>query len=117
MPRALLDENISLQVGGRLRAFGYEVVAITQHPQRGMSDEAVFALATAARDLLITRDVHFTNPIRFPPAQTSGILYVTAGNLRGREEADLIERFLKTHTPDAFDGRLVILTITGASIR
>ena len=84
MPRAVLDENVSLQVGARLAAFGYEVLAIAKQPGRGMSDEAVFALVTESAGLLVTRDTHFTNPLRFPPAKTGGILYLTHGNLAFR---------------------------------
>jgi len=62
MPRAVLDENVSLQVGERLRTFGYEVLPIAKQPSRGMSDEAVFALATEGAGLLVTRDTHFTPP-------------------------------------------------------
>jgi len=54
MPRAILDENVSLQVAARLEALGYEVTAISKHPERGMQDEAVFALAKGC--ILVTRD-------------------------------------------------------------
>ncbi len=116
MPRAILDENVSLQVAERLAALGYDVLAIAKH-QRGMDDEAVFALVTERPCLLVTRDTHFTNPIRFPPAKTGGILYLVHGNLRGREEADLVEQFLKAHPPKVFGGRLVFLSQTSVRIR
>lgn len=56
---------------------------IARQPSRGMSDEAVFALAADPPSMLVTRDAHFTNPLRFPPSKIGGILYVTHGNLRG----------------------------------
>ena len=117
MPRAVLDENVSLQVGARLAAFGYEVLAIAKQPGRGMSDEAVFALVTESAGLLVTRDTHFTNPLRFPPAKTGGILYLTHGNLQGQDEAELVERFLSSHPPQIFAGRLALLSPAGARIR
>jgi len=43
MPRAVLDENVSLQVADRLKTLGYEVLAVAQHLARGMSNEAVFS--------------------------------------------------------------------------
>ena len=52
MPRAILDENVSLQVSERLIALGYDVHAIAKQPGRGMSDEAVFALVTEGPNLL-----------------------------------------------------------------
>src|SRR3989338_2043093 len=99
MPRAILDENVSLQVAERLGVLGYGVLAIAQQSTRGLSDETVFAFACEGPCLLVTRDTHFTNPIRFPPEKTGGILYLTHGNLRGQEEAALVEQFLRAHPP------------------
>lgn len=117
MPRAILDENVSLQVAERLVALGYEVLSIARRPTKGLSDEAVFALVIEGPCLLVTRDTHFTNPVRFPPAKTGGILYITPGNLRGQEEADLVERFLRAHAPNDFVGRLVFASPTSTTIR
>ena len=117
MLRALLDENVSLEVADRLKAFGYDVTAVAKHQDRGMSDEDVFHLAKDQSALLITRDTHFTNPIRFSPAQVNGILYISHSNLRSKEEADLVESFLKNHPPESFKGKLVFLTRSGATIR
>lgn len=117
MPRAILDENVSLQVGARLAARGYEVLAIAKQPDRGMSDAAVFTLAREHASLLVTRDSHFTNPVRFPPTATGGILYLTHGNLSGQDEAELVEGFLSSHPPKVFAGRLVLLSSTGVRIR
>ncbi len=117
MPRAILDENVSLQVGERLTARGYQVLAVAKQPERGMSDTAVFALARERASLLVTRDTHFTNPVRFPPTETCGILYLTHGNLRGQDEAELVEQFLSSHPPKVFAGRLVLLSPTAVRIR
>jgi len=59
MPRAILDENVSLQVGERLAALGYDVHAVAKQRGRGLSDEAVFALAAEGPSILVTRDTHF----------------------------------------------------------
>ncbi len=117
MPHAILDENVSLQVADRLRTLGYEVLAIAKQPGRGMSDETVFNLAIEKKSLLITRDAHFTNPIRFPAKKTQGILYIVHGNLRGFEEVELVEKYLKTHPPDFFKGRLFYLSRTRMRVR
>ena len=82
-----------------------------------MSDEAVFALVTKESNLLVTRDTHFTNPIRFPPTKTGGILNLVHGNLRGQEEADLVEQFLEAHPPTAFAGRIVFLSPSSVRVR
>ncbi len=58
-----------------------------------------------------------TNPVRFPPTDTSGILHITHGNLRGRDEADLVERFLRNHRLEDFSGRPAVLSPAGFRIR
>lgn len=117
MPKIILDENVSLRVANCLETLGYEVLAIVKHPQRGMSDEVVFALVEEGRNLLLTRDAHFTNPIRFPSSKTGGIIYLTHGNLRASAEVELVMQFLKTHRQEIFEGKLVLLSPTGARIR
>ncbi len=119
MPRAVLDENVGLQVADRLKILGYEVLAVAHHPGRGMSDETVFSLVADEKEpaLLVTRDGHFANPIRFSPSKTGGILYITAGNLRGVDEAELVEQFLRAHSSKDFSGHLVFLSRAGARIR
>jgi len=44
--------------------------------------------------VLVTRDYHFTNPIRFPAEKTAGIIYIRHGNLKSEEEIMLMENFL-----------------------
>ena len=117
MPKVVLDENVSLQVSGCLHDLGYEVLAIVKHPQRGMNDRMVFDLVTAGRSILLTRDGHFTNPIRFPAVKTGGIIYLTHGNLRASAEVALVHQFLISHTKDVFEGRLVLLSPTDVRIR
>ncbi|OGX40600.1 MAG: hypothetical protein A3C53_07975 [Omnitrophica WOR_2 bacterium RIFCSPHIGHO2_02_FULL_68_15] len=116
-PRVILDENVSLRVADRLRALGYDVLAIVQHPARGMNDTAVFELVNDGPGVLITRDAHFTNPVRFPVDKTAGIIYLTHGNLRSLDEVRLVEQFLTAHPPETFKGRLVSLSPSGARIR
>ncbi len=117
MPGAVLDESVSLLVADTLRTLGFEPLVIAHRPDRGMPDEAVFELAAAGGSLLVTRDAHFTNPLRFPPDRTGGILYIARGNLLARREADLVEGFLKTHAPGDYRGKLVFLTLAGPRIR
>ena len=117
MPRAVLDENVSFEAGARLQAQGFEVVFIAKLSNRGMKDEEVFAMAAQPASLLVTRDIHFTNPLRFPPERTAGILYLTHGNLTAHEEANLIEQFLRSHSQEGIKGKLVFLSRTDVKIR
>lgn len=117
MLRILLDENVSLEVGLRLEKKGHKVLAVTKLPERGMHDEEIYRLALKEAAILVTRGHHFTNNLRFPPEATAGIIYVTHGNLRADQEAELVEMFLQTHTEESFKGRLVFLARTSVRIR
>jgi predicted nuclease of predicted toxin-antitoxin system len=82
--RIIIDENVSYGVAERLRMGGYDVIFISEKPERGMSDEDIYALIVEEEAVLITRDYHFTNPIRFPVEKTNGIIYIRHGNLRSK---------------------------------
>jgi predicted nuclease of predicted toxin-antitoxin system len=117
MGRYLLDENVSWRVEGLLRNMGHDVAAIARSPLRGAPDPDVFANAVAEDRTLITRDHHFTNPLRFSPIEMAGIIYITRSDLRGAEEADLVEKFLRLTPDETVRGHLVFLSRTGIHIR
>lgn len=108
--KAILDENVSLDVQPVIEDCGFTVIAIALLPDRGIADASVFDLAKQHRAFLVTRDRDFTNSIRFPPTKVQGILYLMDGNLKGSEEANLVRRFLKNHPFESFRGKLVFLS-------
>ena len=81
-----------------------------------MLDDDVYALALREQAVLITRDYHFTNPIRFPVGKNI-IIYIRHGNLRSEEEIRMVESFLRAHDPEVFQGRLVMLYRDSVRIR
>ena len=107
--KIVIDENVSYGVIERLRMRGHDTISVSEMPERGMADEAVFALVLREEAALVTRDYHFTNPIRFPTEKTNGIIYIRHGNLRSEEEIRMIENFLHAHDPEVFQGKLVTL--------
>jgi len=107
--KILVDENISHGLVERLRKEGHEVIAICELPDRGVSDEDIYAFILREQSVLITRDYHFTNPVRFPAEKTMGIIYVRHGNLRSEEEIAMVENFLHDHDLEVFQQKLVTL--------
>ena len=116
-PPILLDENVSLALASRLRTLGYEVVAIAEQQSRGRDDAGVFGFTRELGAILITRDAHFTNPIRFDSSLTAGILHIVHGNLTSVEEIALVEGFLGRTSLEAYAGRLVLLAKDRTIIR
>jgi predicted nuclease of predicted toxin-antitoxin system len=88
-----------------------------QRATSGNSDEDVFLLACKTQSILITRDYHFTNPLRFPPGKTGGIIYVRHGNLTSEEEIRIVTTFLVNHSYAEFSGRLATIYKDSVKIR
>lgn len=118
--KIVVDENISYGVVDRLRLKGYEVISLSECPNRGVSDKEVYNLILSKQAVLITRDYHFTNPIRFPAEKTEGILYIRYiryGNLKSDEEVNIVENFLNAYNSQAVHGKLVTLYRDSITIR
>ncbi|MBM3157589.1 MAG: hypothetical protein FJ004_09955 [Chloroflexi bacterium] len=113
----VVDENVSYGLVGRLRELGHEVISISESAEKGMSDEGVYALVLREQSVLITRDYHFTNPIRFPTQKTKGIICIRHGSLKSDEETAVVANFISLYTPDKFQGKLVLLYKDSIRIR
>jgi predicted nuclease of predicted toxin-antitoxin system len=115
--KIVLDESVSYGLAEVLLRDGHQIVAIAESATSGNSDEEVFALAGNSKSVLITRDYHFTNPLRFPSEKTGGIIYIRHGNLTSEEEILLVTKFLSNHPYSEFSGRLATLYRDSVKIR
>ena len=113
----VIDENMSFAVVEFLRDNGHEVIAISETATSGLADSSVFELAKDEQAIFVTRDKHFTNPIRFPATDTHGIIYIRRGNLTSEQEVSIIKAFFLSHEPSEYRGKLVTLCLTSAKIR
>jgi predicted nuclease of predicted toxin-antitoxin system len=107
--KVVLDENVSSGLSGALASVGFDVFRVGMDLPSGSTDDEVFTLVRKERAILITRDHHFTNPIRFNAAKTNGIVYIHHGNLSSDQEIGIVADFLTQNSPDTFAGRLVTL--------
>jgi predicted nuclease of predicted toxin-antitoxin system len=108
--KIVLDENICRRLSAQLRGMGHEVTSVSDLPGRSMPDTEVWDLAKRQNALLVTRDTHFTNPIRFDPAECQGILFLRHGNLTAARECELVSHFIQEFDPALCVGRLVSLS-------
>ena len=115
--KVVLDENVSGGLGKHLRDRGFSVFTVHDDFPAGSTDESVFQFVVDQRAVLVTRDYHFTNPVRFDPERTLGIVYIHHGNLTSSEEIKLVLDFLTMNTLAGFEGRLVTLYLREARIR
>ena len=115
--KIVLDESVSYGLAEALLRDGHQIIAIAEAATFGNTDEEVFTLACESKSVLITRDYHFTNPLRFPADKTNGIIYVRHGNLTSEEEILLVTKFLLNHSHAEFSGRLATLYRESVKIR
>jgi predicted nuclease of predicted toxin-antitoxin system len=87
--RLKLDENLGFRWRDRLREVGHDVDTVIDEKLSGASDVSVLEAAVAAFQALVTLDVDFANPLRFPPHRTPGIAVLRVHDRPGRQEIDL----------------------------
>jgi predicted nuclease of predicted toxin-antitoxin system len=71
-----LDENFDRRLVPLLAAEGHDVDTVLAEGLSGSDDTAIYAACQASGRALITLDLDFSNPVRFPPAGMEGIIVV-----------------------------------------
>lgn len=91
-PRIYADANIPARLVAHMRqALGWDVLFVMEDPElRRAADLAHFRMARQLRRTLITLDKDYLDDRRFPPAEGSGVLVLSAPN--DREFASLVSR-------------------------
>ena len=105
----IIDENVSLAVVKMLRQKGHNVISICEEPYSSIKDLKIFDLVIKKKSILITRDEHFSNPIRFPAKRTKGIVLIRPGNIKSEDESDLVKQFIERHKIDTLSACLITL--------
>ena len=74
--RFKLDENFDQRLAPLLTEAGHDVDNVLQEGLSGQRDETIYKACRDAQRALITLDLDFSNPFRFPPSSTEGIIVV-----------------------------------------
>lgn len=70
----LLDENLSPLHARTLRSLGRDAVSVVEIGLAGSDDSVVRDAAIKSGRILVTLDGDFANVLRYPPAETPGVL-------------------------------------------
>lgn len=71
--RFKLDENLDVRLARLMGESGHDVDTVLAERLSGQPDESVYQACIGSGRALVTLDLDFSNPIRFPPASTEGI--------------------------------------------
>ena len=115
--KVMLDENVSGSLAHALEKLGHAILAVGPDLPSGSSDEEVFAFVLKQQAVLVTRDYHFTNPVRFNSEKSHGIIYIHNGNLTSDQEIRLVTDFLQRRSPEEYKGKLATLYLNSVTIR
>lgn len=74
--RFKLDENLAPRLIPLVEQGGHDVDSVRSEGLSGGSDDLIYDACVRAGRVLITLDLDFSNPLRFPPAPTPGIIIV-----------------------------------------
>jgi len=107
--RFKLDENLDVRLASLFEDARHEAKTVLDEGLSGRSDEAIYAVCLAERRILITLDLDFSNPIRFPPAATEGIVILRPSRPVIHTARTLLQEILPELTSPAVRGKLWIV--------
>ena len=71
-----LDENLDIRLVPLLAQRGHDVDTVRAERLSGSPDETIYAVCRQTGRTLITLDLDFASPFRFPPDGTEGIVVI-----------------------------------------
>lgn len=104
-----LDENLDLRTAATLTARGHDVQTVRAEGLAGASDERIFEAATGEARVLVTLDLDFANPLRFPPADSAGVVVVRVPRPLLASIVDTLRAALPRLEQEVLAGRLWIV--------
>lgn len=72
--RFKLDENLPQALSRLLQDAGHDVATVREEGIAGCEDQSLYKLCCAEQRVLVTLDMDFAHPLRFPPEAAAGII-------------------------------------------
>jgi predicted nuclease of predicted toxin-antitoxin system len=108
-----LDENVHGDVRDSLAGWGHDASTVHDEGLAGSPDADVAAAVKAEERCLVTFDLDFANPRRYPPAEYAGIVVLRLHAPTARLQVRRLVSFFSTQA-ESIAGKLWILDETRA---
>ena len=104
-----LDENLSPELTSLFSQAGHEAHTVLEERLSGVKDDRLFARCIEERRVLVTLDLDFSNPLRFPPGGTLGVIVLRPVRTANVHIKALVAASLPSFKEEALHGRLWIV--------
>ncbi len=111
-PKLLCDENIPLELIETLNNEGFDAKRV----ELGSKDKQIFTLSKSEERILVSSDKHFLNKIKFPPKESSGIVFIDMHPPLIETIHFSLTKLFKSVNLSEFKGRLFRLTSSGFKV-
>lgn len=98
-----LDENLSDELLATARGRGFDAESVRSEKLTGASDDVLFSQCGSERRALVTLDLDFSDPIRFPPTGRHGTIVLRPGRPSMQQISALFDaamRALESESPE-----------------
>jgi predicted nuclease of predicted toxin-antitoxin system len=107
--RFLLDENLSPLHSRTVRDLGHDAVSVVEIGLSGANDEDVRVVAIEQQRVLLTLDADFANVLRYPPAETLGVVRLRIHPAIEEAIDPMLRRAIPRITEISMSGKLVVV--------
>jgi predicted nuclease of predicted toxin-antitoxin system len=106
--RVKLNENLDVRLADLLMARGHQTATVVSQALTGRDDEVIYTVCRNEGCVLVTLDLDFANPFRFPPEGTEGIVVLRPARPTVPQVAALLQRAFPLLEGQDLRGRLWI---------
>jgi predicted nuclease of predicted toxin-antitoxin system len=104
-----LDENLDVRLAATMHEKGLDGDTALSEALSGASDEDIFEACKKTDRVLITLDLDFANPFRFPPQSAPGIMVLRPQSANLSQVRSLLFNALSRLSEESIEGRLWIV--------